>query len=209
MNLIPDIKFLITGTPFSLLGDLQLQTLLFARPFLLPGKPLPNSHISLCLIQAFYLFSTRQAHNASFAGCAFPGSACAHSHHTSMLCKAPQRYFSVLAKPPRCFSNKNPYNFKECLDNWRLEASVALLCGFIPNQQSSGHQIQTWSGEIMKCKYHLAREKSDECTLKCLQDWAPWLVCVLECWSETLDPQTQWRAWLTSSRAMKSPKSSD
>lgn len=39
------------------------------RSFIFIEKPLPNiGHISLCLTHAFYLFSTRQTHNASFAG---------------------------------------------------------------------------------------------------------------------------------------------
>lgn len=49
VNLIHDIKFLITDTKFSLLGDLKLQATLF----IFIGKPLPNvGHILLGLIHA-------------------------------------------------------------------------------------------------------------------------------------------------------------
>lgn len=39
--------------------------------------------------------------------------------------KRPRGISQVLAKPPRCFSNKNLYNFKECWDNGSLDASGA------------------------------------------------------------------------------------
>lgn len=87
VNLIPDIKFLITDTKFSLLGDLKLHSLLFVRTFYFHQKALAKRCISLCLIQDFYLFATRQALNASFADCPgnpFPRSACAQcSCHTA------------------------------------------------------------------------------------------------------------------------------
>lgn len=138
VNLIPDIKFLITGTQFSLLGDLKLQTLLFARPFLLSGKPLPNSRISLCLLQAFYLFPTRQAQKRFICGL------CRQSTSRIGLCTLPPHQYIVQSTPEvvlrswqnqRCFSNKNLYNSKEGLE-------FRSVSGFIPNPQSSECQIQ-------------------------------------------------------------------
>lgn len=174
VNLIPDIKFLTTGTQFSLLGDLKLQRLLFARPFLLPGKPLPSSHISLCLTQAFYLFSSRQAQNASFAGDLgnpFPGSACAHSCHTSALCESPQRCFSGSGQTTEMLLKQKPLeNFRECLQKWILELSVVFLYGFILNSQRSEHQVQDVKGGKLWDANIIWQERiSNRCLFKCLQ----------------------------------------
>lgn len=74
---------------------------------------------------------------------------CVHTPTIPACClKRPRGISQVLAKPPRCFSNKNLYNFKECWDNGRLDASGAFSLrlyisnAFISNPQNSGCQIQ-------------------------------------------------------------------